>query len=151
MLCFSPAATCLCRPYDFGGDNYTIGNHIVMSWDEVELNMRELQTTDAKIEMVREFTSLCDESGMNIYPYGWTFIQFEQLLDLDYYFWRAAAVSMAVVFGIALAFGMSFLNAGLVAFFSVVLCIEVYGSLKSARRPEPSPQQHRARAPHEQS
>ena len=37
---------------------------------------------------------------------------------------------MGIVFVIALAFGMSWLNAGLVAFFSVILCIEVYGSLK---------------------
>ena len=52
-------------------------------------------------------------------------LQVEQLLSLDYHFWQAVALSMAVVFVISLMFGMSWLNASLIACFAVALCVEV--------------------------
>jgi hypothetical protein len=117
-------------PYSKGADNYDVDNILLLSWDEVELNMKQLDTTAKKIDMVKDYRAICEASGLNIYMFGWTFIQLEQLLDLEYYFWQAVAVCMAVVFVVSLLFGMSWINACLISFFSVILCVEVYGSLK---------------------
>ena len=117
-------------PYTKGRENHDSDNKLIMSWDAVELNMRQLRTTADKLEMMQEYREICEASGLNIYMYGWTFIQLEQLLAVQEHFWQAVGVSMAVVFVVALLFGMSWLNAGLIAFFSVALCVEVYGSLK---------------------
>ena len=31
-------------------------------------------------------------SGINVYMYGWLFIQMEQFIDLDWYFWLGCAL-----------------------------------------------------------
>merc|ERR1719421_480858 len=53
----------------------------------------------------------------------------EQFINLEYFFWVTVAVSMLVVMGCALLLGISWLGAALIAFFSMALCLEVYGSL----------------------
>merc|ERR1711971_740057 len=79
--------------------------------------------------MVQELREICDESSLNIYMYGWLFIQIEQFLNLDYYFWQACAASMAVVWVISLLLGMSWSGAAIISLFSIAICCEVYGSL----------------------
>jgi len=116
-------------PYTLGAADYTPNNKLIMSWDEVELNMNLLKTTDDKLQMVRDFRKITMDSGLNVYMYGWLFLQLEQFLDLDWYFWVCCAASMSVVFLISLLFGMSWLGALLIACFSIALCAEVYGSL----------------------
>lgn len=115
--------------YTEGTDSYNTSNHIILSWDEIELNMQLLKSTKDKIQMVKDLRDITDGSGLNIYMFGWTFIQIEQFLDLDYYFWQACAVSMSLVFFISLGLGMSWVNSMIISLFAVVLCVQVYGSL----------------------
>lgn len=116
-------------PWKLGPDDYTTDNKLLLSWDEVDLNMKNLKNTDQKIKMVLKYREICEESGLNIYMYGWMFIQLESLLNIQFYFWQSVAVSMTIVWGIALMLGMSWMNAMVLSCFSVMLCIEVYGSL----------------------
>lgn len=116
-------------PYKNGPEDYSVNNTLLMSWDEVELYMANLTTTKAKIQMVRDFRKITMDSGINAYMYGWLFIQIEQFLDLDWYFWMCCACSMSGVFVISLLFGISWLGSLLIACFSVALCSELYGAL----------------------
>merc|ERR1712196_725563 len=61
--------------------------------------------------------------------YGWLYIQLEQFLSLDYYFWQGVSVSCAAVFVVSLLLGISWFGSLVIALFSILLCIEVYGSL----------------------
>jgi len=112
-----------------GPDNYDSSNTLVMSWNRIEMDMTQLRRTEDKIQMVRDFKEITQRSGLNIYMHGWLYVQLEQFLNLDKYFWQAAGISMLVVFAVALLLGMSWASAALIAAFSVVLCVEVYGSL----------------------
>jgi len=116
-------------PYTLGSDDYTTANRIIMSWDEVEMDMTKLQKTKDKVAMVKEFKDITLASGVNIYMYGWLYVQIEQFVDLDFYFWQAVAVSLSVVFVISLCLGISFLGAALISLLSVAVCVQVYGSL----------------------
>ena len=108
---------------------YSPANKIVLSWDEVELNMQLLQTTDAKLQMIKDFKAITDASGLNIYMYGQMFVSMEQFISLERYYWQALAASMAVVFVVSLSMGISWLGACLVSCFSIFLALEVYGAL----------------------
>lgn len=57
--------------------------------------------------------------------YGYLYIQIEQFLNLDYFFWQAAAVSMAAVFVLSLLFGISWLGSGLIGLMSIAICLQV--------------------------
>jgi len=120
-------------PYEVGPENetayFSADNKLILSWDEVELDMTRLNTTESKIQMVRDFKKITEDSGLNIYNYGYLYIQIEQFLNLDYYFWQAAAVSMAAVFVLSLLFGISWLGSGLIGLLSIAICLQVYGSL----------------------
>lgn len=116
-------------PYTLGTLDYTSANRIILSWDEVEMDMTKLKDTKSKVQMVKDFKKITLGSGINIYMFGWLYVQIEQFLDLDYYFWQAVAVSLSVVFVIALCLGISFLGAAIISLLSVVVCVEVYGSL----------------------
>jgi len=112
-----------------GSRCYSVENEIVLSFDEVEMNMRQLQDTKAKVQMIKDFDDILLDSGLNVYMHGWLFVQTNQFIHLDYYFWQACAVSVAAVFSISLLLGMSWIMAALIAFFSIALCVQVYGSL----------------------
>jgi len=112
-----------------GPDDYSDDNLILLSWDQVEMDMTKLQTTEAKLAMLRDFKKITRDSGLNIYMHGWMFVQMEQFLELDRHFWQAAGVSMLVVFAVSLLLGMSWCSAALIAAFAVALCVQVYGSL----------------------
>jgi len=117
-------------PYQQGPEDYSSTNRLIMSWDEVEMNMPLISGgTDSKLQMVKDFRAITMQSGINAYMYGWLYTQLEQFLDIDWYFWACAACSMAVVFVVSLLLGMSWFGAGLIACFAVALCVEVYGSL----------------------
>ena len=66
-----------------------------------------------------DFRDIAQASGINVYMYGWLFIQMEQFIDLDWYFWLGCACSLAVVFLVSLALGISWLGAALVAGFAI--------------------------------
>merc|ERR1711924_196112 len=85
-----------------GPDSYESSNHILMSFDQIEMDMTKLQRAEDKIQMVRDFKRITRESGLNIYMHGWLFVQIEQFLNLDAYFWQAAGISMLVVFCVSL-------------------------------------------------
>lgn len=112
-----------------GPDDYSVDNKLRLSWDDVELDMTRLQSTRSRIQMVRDFKKINEESGLNIYMYGYLYVQIEQFLNLDLYFWQAAAASMAAIFAISLLLGVSWLGAGLIGLFSIAICVQVYGSL----------------------
>jgi len=116
-------------PYSLGADDYTTRNKIVMSWDEVAMDMSKLQTSDSKIQMVKDFKKITEDSGLNIYMYGWNYVMIEQFINLEYFFWVTVGISMIVVMVCSLLLGISFVGAALIAFFSMALCLEVYGSL----------------------
>lgn len=109
--------------------HFTGQNRLILSWDEIELNMQLLQSTSNKIQMIRDFKEITEDSGLNIYMYGWLFIQMEQFLSLDYYFRFAAAGSMFAVFVVTLLMGVSWIGAGIIAIFSILVSLQVYGAL----------------------
>jgi len=115
--------------YSINSENYTVHNKIVLAWDDLELDMNKVKTTDDRINMVKDLRKICDDSGINIYMYGWVFIYTEQFLQLDYYFWQACALSMSAVWFVSLLLGMSWFSAAIISLFSVLLCCQVYGSL----------------------
>merc|ERR1712226_384791 len=84
-----------------GPDDYSDSNHILLSFDMIDMDMKKLQRTEDKIQMVKDFKKITRESGLNIYMHGWLFVQIEQFLNLDSYFWQAAGISMLVVFDIS--------------------------------------------------
>ena len=177
-----------------------------MSWDEVAMDMSKLQTSDSKIQMVKDFKKITEDSGLNIFMYGWNYVMIEQFINLEYFFWVTVGISMIVCCGrgpnhtaflarvpptpvarhttdrpsrartsptpsrakpwpslsraqpallarpltqalertlsrlallpqpqvvmvCSLLLGISFVGAALIAFFSMALCLEVYGSL----------------------
>merc|ERR1712110_923665 len=104
-----------------GPDDYSDSNHILLSFDMIDMDMKKLQRTEDKIQMVKDFKKITRESGLNIYMHGWLFVQIEQFLNLDSYFWQAAGISMLVVFAVSLLLGMSWCSAALIAMFAVTL------------------------------
>jgi len=62
----------------------------------VEVNAKKLQSTGDKVQMVEDFRKITDASGLNIYMYGWLFIQIEQFIFLQSHFYFAAAIAMLV-------------------------------------------------------
>jgi len=116
--------------YELGADNYNSSNRLLLSWDEVEMDMTQINgNTGAKIQMVKDFRKITMDSGINIYMYGWLFTQLEIFIDLEWYFWACCACSMGIVFLVSLLLGLSFLGAGLIAGFAVGLCCQLYGFL----------------------
>jgi len=108
---------------------YGPDNKLLLSWDEIELQMHMIKKTKDKLEMIKYFKKTLEDSGLNIYMYSWLFIQMEQFVSLEYYFWQAASVSMAAVFVVCLLLGLSWAGAATVALFSIFVALEVYGAL----------------------
>ena len=93
------------------------------------MNAKKLQSTGDKVRMVEDFRKITDASGLNIYMYGWLFIQIEQFIFLQSHFYFAAAIAMLIVWACSLMFGLSWLSALINATFAIIMCIEIYGSL----------------------
>jgi len=96
-------------------------NLILLSFDEVEVNAKKLQSTGDKVQMVEDFRKITDASGLNIYMYGWLFIQIEQFIFLQSHFYFAAAIAMLIVWACSLMFGLSWLSALINATFAIIM------------------------------
>jgi len=116
-------------PYEHGSLDYSTHNRLLLSWDEVEMNMILIKDTKSKLQMVKDFRKITMDSGINAYMHGWLFITMEQFIDLNWYFWMCCACSMSGVFVISLLLGISWVGSLLISCFSIALCAEVYGSL----------------------
>ena len=70
---------------------YGAANKLLLSFDEIEIQADLISgpgKTPDKIRMIKEFKEILDDSGLNLYMYSWLFIQMEQFLSLEYYFWQ---------------------------------------------------------------
>ncbi|KAL1508089.1 hypothetical protein AB1Y20_007682 [Prymnesium parvum] len=115
--------------YESGPDNYTNANRMLMSFEFVELNTELIQTTAKKIQMVKDWKTICESSGKDIFMYGWMFTQIEQFIELDFYFWLAVALASVVIFVISVLLGLSWIGALITCSFAAFVLIEIYGFL----------------------
>jgi len=115
--------------FERGPEDYHSNNSLLLSFETVALNMTKLVSTDAKIQMVRDWKTICEASGLDVFMYGYMFTQIEQFIELDFHFWKAVAVSASTIFAISLLLGLSWVGALLVAAFSTLTLVEIYGSL----------------------
>ena len=115
--------------YLLGGDNFLNNNTMLLSFEVVELNTRKIRSTQEKIQMVRDWKTICEASGRDVFMYGWLFTQIEQFIELDFYFWQSAAVSTVTIFAISVLLGLSWVGALTVCSFATVVLVEIYGML----------------------
>ncbi|KAL1500507.1 hypothetical protein AB1Y20_013164 [Prymnesium parvum] len=115
--------------FKYGNDNYFNNNTMLLSFEVVELNAALIKSTTEKIQMVKDWKTICGASGKDIFMYGWLFTQIEQFLELDFYFWTAVALSASAIFIVSVLVGVSWAGAFIICLFALLILIEIYGFL----------------------
>jgi len=132
--------------YSEGDKNYTIHNKIDLSFDNVQLDVKDIESRkgtariQAYLEMADEWRTTTAATGLTstapgfegtplIFMYGAKFTELEVLKDIKSYFWVSAAISMGAICACALLFGLSYMGAFVVTLLCTVLFLELYGLL----------------------
>ena len=110
-------------------DLNNLNNTLVMSTSMLPIDMRMINNTQDKIDLITDLRDIMNASGIDAFPYGDNIIQIEQFISLGEQFWQTVGVSVPCVLGACLLVGMSVAASITVATSSLMILIEVYGAL----------------------